>query len=162
MEAAETRRDLPVPHDIRAELGHRGPVSGELRHDLAHEVRAGVEGPVRPGTLRRGTTGVGLLRVEHDQVAGTDHMPVAPVGGGGEACLREGDEEFLVRVRLEGELAEGGPEKLQAAEVFGPPHAGAVGLPRIRGGAGASRHGISVAGEQSRTRPELRRHLGSS
>jgi len=127
VEAAETRRDLPVPHDIPAELGHRGPVSGELRHDLAHEVRAGVEGPVRPGALRRGTAGVGLLRVEHDQVARADHVGVSPVRGRGEASLREGDEELLVRVRAEGELAEGGPEKLQAAEAFCTPHPSVVG-----------------------------------
>src|SRR6266536_5074480 len=144
VEAAKTRRDLPVPHDIPHELGHRGLVCGELRHDLAHEVRAGVEGPVRPGTLRRGTTGVGLLRVEHDQVAGADHVPVSPVGGRGEASLREGDEELLVSVRPEGDLAEGGPEKLQAAEVVRPPYPGAVGLLGVRGGAGGSGHGISL------------------
>ena len=101
VEAAETGRDLPVPHDIPPELGHRGPVSWELRHDLPNEVRAGVEGPVRPGTLRRGTAGVRLLRVEHDQVAGADHVPVPSVGRRDEACLREGDEELLVRVRAE-------------------------------------------------------------
>ena len=28
VEAAETCRDLPVPHDIPTELGHRGPVPG--------------------------------------------------------------------------------------------------------------------------------------
>src|SRR6266536_1111886 len=59
--------------------------------------------------------------------------------------LREGDEELLVRVRAEGELAEGGPEKLQAAEVVRPPYPGAVGLLGVRGGAGGSGHGISLA-----------------
>ena len=88
---------------------------------------------------------MGLLRVEHDQVAGADHVRVAPVRGRREACLREGDEELLVCVRVEGELAEGGLEKLQAAEVCYPPHPSAAGLPWVQGGAGASNHLITLA-----------------
>jgi hypothetical protein len=55
---------------------------------------------------------VGLFGVEHDQVAGADHVGGSAVGGRGEATFGEGDEELLVRVRAEGELAEGGPEQL--------------------------------------------------
>src|SRR5712691_10285530 len=118
--------------------------AGEFRRDLPHQALAGVQRPVRPGAFRRGTAGVGFLRVEDDQVAGADHVPVAAVNGRGQARLGYGDEELIVPVRAEGELAERRLEQLQAAEILGPPDPG---------GSGGLAHQVSVTGAiSSKTR----------
>jgi hypothetical protein len=66
-----------------------------------HEIWVRIGRVIRPHRVRWRTTGVRLIRVEHDQVARADHVAVPPVRRRRHTVLGKGDEELLVRVRVE-------------------------------------------------------------
>jgi hypothetical protein len=111
VEAVKERHDVRVAHHVGGEPAHRAGARGELRRDLAHQVNGRVQRPVAPRVAGRRAARVRFLRVKHDKVARPDRVPAPPVDGRGRSRLGEREEELLVRMRAEGELADRGPEQ---------------------------------------------------